>query len=379
MTSRDGSTTKRKRHDREEELAAEEENDEDQQQQSVRQRRKLRADYRRLMHQIAGCKGELEILESKKFNNLHEDIKKLYSKVQKPREQIADAEAVLNIASTLLEVVQGAKRKTGISSSEFVGALVSKYGVSSMNSDSENECRINWGLLGLDSAAMFNTVSGLCTMLGPMEIVQKVRKVPTSRRRQEKPSQVTKPEEVTEADGTKQETDANMEIMFGKLRSAKSIALDALVLNRSSFSQTVENLFSLSFLVKDGRAAVNYASDGTHLIVPRNAPTAVDRARGVTNTQFVFRFDFESWKVMKSRVDEGTEVMPHRPNHEASGVSQTPVRKHSRNRAQEMSAIDDPNADAVSLEEEELPQRAPQMPKRKGDELRFFSPKNWPI
>ncbi len=72
--------------------------------------------------------------------------------------------------------------------------------------------------------------------------------------------------QVKEADGTKQETDANMEIMFGKLRSAKSIALDALVLNRSSFSQTVENLFSLSFLVKDGRAAVNYASDGTHLI-----------------------------------------------------------------------------------------------------------------
>jgi hypothetical protein len=103
--------------------------------------------------------------------------------------------------------------------------------------------------------------------------------------------------QVKEADGTKQETDANMEIMFGKLRSAKSIALDALVLNRSSFSQTVENLFSLSFLVKDGRAAVNYASDGTHLIVPRNAPTAVDRERGVTNAQFVFRFDFESWKV----------------------------------------------------------------------------------
>ncbi len=87
--------------------------------------------------------------------------------MQKPREQIADAEAVLNIASTLLEVVQGAKRKTGISSSEFVGALISKYGVSSMNSDSEKGCRINWGLLGLDSAAMFNTVSGLCTMYIP--------------------------------------------------------------------------------------------------------------------------------------------------------------------------------------------------------------------
>ncbi len=36
-----------------------------------------------------GCKGELEILEFKKFNNLHEDIKKLYSKGNKTSLEIS--------------------------------------------------------------------------------------------------------------------------------------------------------------------------------------------------------------------------------------------------------------------------------------------------
>lgn len=54
-------------------------------------------------------------------------------------------------------------------------------------------------------------------------------------------------------DGDKQETDRNYENMWRKLRSdvgiGQRVPLIRLVLNHASFAQTVENIFTLSFLV----------------------------------------------------------------------------------------------------------------------------------
>jgi len=64
----------------------------------------------------------------------------------------------------------------------------------------------------------------------------------------------------------KTDTDKNMATMFDILRRKKRVRLENLIINSKSFAQTVENLFSLSFLVKDGRAEISLDENRLHYV-----------------------------------------------------------------------------------------------------------------
>lgn len=298
------------------------------------ERRRLRAEYRELQHSIQAEKEAIGSADTRKFMELVSKMDELHDKVQKPREQIADAEAVLDVTRCFVDCMKDARRKTGVSPATFVGHIIRRFGLVTADCCDDAPAVIDWGRLGIAGCGLFNVAPGLSTMLGPMDIEPKSRKAPGVRRPRVRPTQCTQAEEVK--DRSQQEsnaqTDANMETMFKILKTVRQARLDVLVLNRESFSQTVENIFSLSFLVKDGRVAITYDEDGEHIIAPKNAPTAQARARGeAKNTQFVFRLDWNCWKTMIQSVPEGNELMPDR------GLESEPPGLTSRKRERDTS------------------------------------------
>lgn len=68
----------------------------------------------------------------------------------------------------------------------------------------------------------------------------------------------------------KSNTEKNVSAMFEAIEKERSIKLENLILNRISYAQTIENIFALSFLVKDGRVAITVVENGFHFVCKIN-------------------------------------------------------------------------------------------------------------
>ncbi|KAG9456686.1 hypothetical protein H6P81_001194 [Aristolochia fimbriata] len=321
--------------------------------QGVVERRVLRSRYLAVKHLIKDEKDDISKADSDKFHSIINEVETLHQQVQKPREQIADAEALLDIANTLVQSVK-LQSNEGMSPSDFVTGILKNFGLQNGPLSGDN-ISVSWKDIGLAVSHIFKRSHGCCTMLGPMNTEVKQRKA-VARRKRTEPTRHTRPEEIVDAGEEHTDTDKNIATMFDVLRRKRCVRFEHLVLNRICFAQTVENIFALSFLVKDGRVEMKVNDKGDHLVIPRNAPSAAAIASGEAKySHFALKFGFNDWKLMVDSVGVGEELMPHRDytnhfessqvgpsssspaaaeaidNSQAGGTT-TPIRKLSRNR-----------------------------------------------
>ncbi|KAH9673898.1 non-structural maintenance of chromosomes element 4 [Citrus sinensis] len=339
--------------------------------QDIAARRALRRNYRSVKSIIIDEREEITRTGSNKFKTIIKKLDNLHQQVQRPREQVADAETLLDITSAVVSSVQ-AENKDGITVSDFISCLLRDFGQTSGPSSSQEDIRtsVAWGDIGNAVPHLFTRNPGCCTMIGPMNKEYRQRKFAASIKCK-RPTKIVQPAEV-DGTATKEriDTDKNMLTMFNILRKNRRVRLEHLVLNRNSFAQTVENLFTLSFLVKDGRAEIVVDEKGFHLVSPKNAPSAdAVASKVVSYNHFVFRFDFKDWKLMMSTVEVGEELMPHRTevnissscepaqvNEETLEIAPTmPTRKLSRNRGL---VLPEQSVQETSLENEDAEVRA---------------------
>lgn len=107
--------------------------------------------------------------------------------------------------------------------------------------------------------------------------------------------------------------------LFGRNNLAMNweVPLIKFALNPTSFGQTVENLFYISFLVKDGFVSVNIDEDsGFPTLRPIKAKSAIEAQASGPRHQAIFSLDYKTWDIFRRNMNAGGSIIPHRHEEE---------------------------------------------------------------
>ncbi|KAK9814085.1 hypothetical protein WJX72_000419 [[Myrmecia] bisecta] len=289
---------------------------------------KFKQEIRKDKDKLVSNEGNVIVERLKKLNDISKDV-------QRPREQAADAEAFSDLATLAKEgatkLAQGGK---GRSITDFLRRLKARY-VHSSEAQEDGALdpeAFNWAALGQHVNKYFKTAPGVCCMLGPLDAQPKVRKV-AQRMAKKPPGKLINPDQQQEArPEDMQETDKNMEVMYSMLASHPRAHVLEVILNHESYAQTVENMFALSFLVKDARVKLENSDDGMVVIWQTSKKKKKDKTGEgaaaaeapeveAAREQFVIASNMDDWETWKQYVDPKDCLMPHREELATAGPS----------------------------------------------------------
>ncbi|KAK0749431.1 Nse4 C-terminal-domain-containing protein [Schizothecium vesticola] len=106
------------------------------------------------------------------------------------------------------------------------------------------------------------------------------------------------------------------------LRSTGGIDLLRFVVNPRSFGQTVENLFYVSFLIREGSIKLTFDDNGLPALEPvRKQGTATQAAsrNGAMRHQAIMSIDYATWRDLIDAFEIKTPMIPHRREEDNAG------------------------------------------------------------
>ena len=216
--------------------------------------------------------------------------------------------------------------------------------------DDEEGDAMDWDYLGRNAAFLANSrpcLSGF--MLGPLSVQKKVRQ-PTQRRAREARADLTQAlrpvvlddealkdkEDTSLADQCKgirkllvrtaargmeafdkeyseSMTEDDAQALMRKHHIADiegGVPLFDFIINPKSFGQTVENMFYVSFLIKEGSAGLDFDSRGMPVLQAAE-PKSLQERQKLPRNQAVFTLDFDMWRDIIESCGITESVIPH--------------------------------------------------------------------
>eukprot|EP00814_Leptocylindrus_danicus_P020231 CAMPEP_0116027424 /NCGR_PEP_ID=MMETSP0321-20121206/14639_1 /TAXON_ID=163516 /ORGANISM="Leptocylindrus danicus var. danicus, Strain B650" /LENGTH=321 /DNA_ID=CAMNT_0003500813 /DNA_START=50 /DNA_END=1015 /DNA_ORIENTATION=- len=269
------------------------------------ERRKLRTSQRKLHKQITTAEGDaMEDAKATAFDQIRDTNNALFKKVRYAREAVLDGE---NLDAITTRASRQADRLVSVArydAAKFVRKLKSKA--------TNREHNFDWTMLGREVGTCFNAVPGINFMNGPVDhhVAEKKRVVRERRKRgSQEEGEEERPEDLKEmekGDGRltaaehhyksvretliKRSSEVRKEEQRNGKKQKGEINMVQYLFNPKSFTQTVENIFHYSFLVKKGDAGVrvdsksggvttwnSYVKDDGEQLPSRQCIVALDR------------------------------------------------------------------------------------------------------
>ncbi|CAO2651460.1 Nn.00g040300.m01.CDS01 [Neocucurbitaria sp. VM-36] len=224
---------------------------------------------------------------------------------------------------------------------------------------------LDWALLGRQACFPSNKRPPVSSfLLGPLSVQKRVRTTQRKARSQRQPlGPATRPQEIREGD-IQQSENSNLSHLVKSIKARledhlqrgiagvegelseipedelddedhaaalrrhrvtqapteeAAVSLLDFAINPNDFGQTVENLFYISFLVREGNAKIIKDDRGLPLLIPEEPHGVSDqREKNVQKHQAVFSIDYPTWQMFIDAFDIKEPLIPHREQEEAT-------------------------------------------------------------
>lgn len=174
----------------------------------------------------------------------------------------------------------------------------------------------DWNRLGRLAARFSRRAPVLDLLLGPLQVQTRQRKQ-VQRRLLDRDAEQVAPQQLQEEDivQSENETARLVREIYRLLEGAcgdDGINFFQFALNPDSFSDSVENMFYISFLVRDGKVAIYDDEHGDPRLMLSEEPTDEDREAGLTRRQIIIELDVDAWKSLVELYDVRRPMIPTR-------------------------------------------------------------------
>ncbi|MCO5588283.1 hypothetical protein L7F22_042238 [Adiantum nelumboides] len=290
------------------------------------EKRKVRSGYRGILQKNNEKRQNLADLRPKDLNKIVEEANELFEKVKAPSESVLDSRTLLSTSEMGAQLAQSMKVGSEFEIDSFLGMACRLMGgklqsIDSLDDDDDEDMEFDpsawkWDLLGFEAAKYSRRAAIADHLLGPLEVTFTKRNV-SKRAVAEKKGPEVRPQQVQAQDiaNNTNETTRFVEKIakqLNKVGGENGINLFEFALDPDSFSNTVENLFHISFLIRDGMASIDTENENEEpILLGCEQAHPEDYEKGLRKRQIVMELDVKTWRGLVEAYNIKRAIIQH--------------------------------------------------------------------